>query len=214
MKNLISKSGVYTAASRTLKTRKPEVVAIMRKYGMNISDAASEEQLDKAFFALLPRSRGFRKDFSVLASEVASNMTVGELNMSGHLNATGKPTFNTLLSDKAQKELANENTGDIKTFETTTVGKLLSNEAVQNLLNTGLSVWAYKKTGGGVGSYQDSLLNTAQVNGQQGKAPFGAPPDDNQPKPNKGSDVGTIVIVAVSLIAVAAGYLIYKKVKG
>jgi hypothetical protein len=213
MKNVISKSGVYTAASRTLKTRKSQVIAIMRKYGMKISDDASEEQLDKAFFALLPRSRGFRKDFSVLASEVASNMTVGELNMSGHFNATGSPTFNTTLSDKAAKELANP-TGDVKTFETTTVGKLLSNEAIQNLLNTGLSVWAYKKTGGGVGSYQDSLLNTATVTGSQGPSPTGKPPVDDKPKPDKGSDVGVIVIVAVSLIAAAAGYLVYKKVKG
>jgi hypothetical protein len=218
MKNVIPKKGVYAVATRTIETRKPETVALMQKYGMNVSQADSNSKIDKAFFALLPRSRGFRNDFSTLASEVAANMRVSELSMDGYANSTGGNDPVKSAADKILKANEKASSGP-KAFEDTTVGKLMSNDAIKNLLNTGLSVWAYKKTGGGVGSYQDSLLDSANVNSgsgsgsgsnQSGSGRSGSG-DDNKPD-KKGLDIGLVVVVAIAALA-GAGFVIFKAVK-
>ena len=185
MKQAISKSGVYAVASRTIKTRKPEVVALMQKYGMAVNVKDSDGKIDKAFFALLPRSRGFRNDFSQLASEVAAGMTVGELSMTGYLNTDGAKDFNS-----------------------TQVGQILSNDSIKNILNTGLSVWAYKKTGGSVGTPSDNILGSATLGTQTTPAPTDKPKDD---KP-KGTDLGWLVFVGIGLVVVGAGFVVYKSV--
>lgn len=190
MKQAISKSGVYAAANRTLKTRRPEVVALMQKYGMSVSENDSEGKIDKAFFALLPRSRGFRNDFSQLATEVASNMTVGELSMTGYLNQDGTNTE--------------------KAFNDTRVGQILSNDAVKNALNLGLSTLAYKATKGGVGSSSDSILNSANLNNQTPPTPA---PDKDKKKDDKdkGTDIGWIIALSAVAILGVVGIIIYSK---
>lgn len=214
MKNVIPKRGVYAVATRTIETRKPETVALMQKYGMNVSQADSNSKIDKAFFALLPRSRGFRNDFSALASEVAANMRVSELSMDGYANSTGSNNPAKSAADKILKANEKANSGP-KAFEDTTVGKLMSNDAIKNLLNTGLSVWAYKKTGGGVGSYQDSLLDSANVNSGSGSnqsGSGGSGSGDDQKPDKKGLDIGLVVVVAIAALA-GAGFVIFKAVK-
>lgn len=222
-KNVISKSGVYAVANRTLTTRKPESVALMRKYGMKVSEADSAGKIDKAFFALLPRSRAFRNDFSQLASEVAADMSVGELSMTGYLNISGaglkqqkfdnEPTTVATKLDTTPKTKDTKTKNAPKAFEDTKVGQVLSNDTIKNLLNTGLSVWAYKRTGGGVsGSYQDNLLSSATLGGTQappkGNAVDGSG-SDKDPQ-GKGADLGWLVFVGVAAVAVGAGFLVYR----
>jgi len=191
MKQPISKSGVYAAASRTIQTRKPEVVALMQKYGMAVSETDSDGKIDKAFFALLPRSRGFRNDFSTLASEVASGMAVGELSMTGYLNANGKD------------------------FNETRLGQILSNDAIKNALNLGFSTLAYKATKGGVGgSTGDNILGSATLPPTPTAlttppAPT-TPPKKDEPK---GTDLGWLLFVGIGVVVLGGGYLIYKSVK-
>lgn len=195
MKQPISKSGAYAAANRTIKTRKPEVVALMRKYGMSVSETDSEGKIDKAFFALLPRSRGFRDDFSQLATQVASDMTVGELSMTGYLNQDG--------------------TKEKKDFNQTQLGQILSNDAIKNALNLGFSTLAYKATKGGVGgsTTSDNILGSAIVTPTP--TPTQPPPvtgGDKKDEP-KGADLGWVLFVGIGVVVVGAGFLIYKSVK-
>lgn len=193
MKNVISKEGVYAIASETINQRTPEVVTLMQGYGMDVSQSDSKGKIDKAFLSLLPRSRGFRHDFSVLAADVAKDMKVTDLNMSGqYLNQDG---------DKKRKA-----------FGETRVGEVLSNQVVQNLVNTGLSVWAYQKTGGGGQPVTaDQILNSATVPPAGGGST--PKPDDKDKDKDKGLGTGAIIAVAVGGIALV-GLVIYMVNKG
>lgn len=64
MKNKITKRGVFAVSAKTIDERKPEVVALMQRYGMNVNVNDSKEKIDMAFLSLLPRSRSFRQDFA------------------------------------------------------------------------------------------------------------------------------------------------------
>jgi|688.fasta_scaffold282186_3 hypothetical protein len=192
MKKVISKEGVYAIASETINQRTPEVVTLMQSYGMDVSQSDSKGKIDKAFLSLLPRSRGFRHDFSVLAADVAKDMKVTELNMSGqYLNQDG---------DKKRKA-----------FGETRVGEVLSNQVVQNLVNTGLSVWAYQKTGGSgqPTTTTDQILNSATVPPAGGGST--QKPDDKDK--DKGLGTGAIVGIAVGGIALV-GFVIYMVNRG
>jgi hypothetical protein len=193
MKKVISKEGVYAIASETINQKTPEVVTLMQGYGMDVSQNDSKGKIDKAFLSLLPRSRGFRHDFSVLAADVAKDMKVSDLNMSGqYLNQDG---------DKKRKA-----------FGETRVGEVLSNQVVQNLVNTGLSVWAYQKTGGtSQPTTTDQILNSATVNPAGGGS--NVKPDDKDKDKDKGLGTGAIVAIAVGGIALV-GFTIYMVNKG
>lgn len=194
MKNVISKEGVYAIASETINQRTPEVVTLMQGYGMDVSQSDSKGKIDKAFLSLLPRSRGFRHDFSVLAADVAKDMKVSDLNMSGQY----------LNQDAETKR---------KAFSETRVGEVLSNQVVQNLVNTGLSVWAYQKTGGGgqPTTSTDQILNSATVPPAGGGSVV--IPDDKDKDKDKGLGTGAIIAVAVGGIALV-GLAIYMVNKG
>jgi len=195
MKKVISNEGVYAIASETINQKTPEVVTLMQGYGMNVSQSDSKGKIDKAFLSLLPRSRGFRHDFSVLAADVAKDMKVSDLNMAeDYLNQDGD-------KDKTKKA-----------FGETRVGEVLSNQVVQNLVNTGLSVWAYKKTGGsGQPATADQILNSATVNPAGGGT--NVRPDDKDKGKNKGLGTGAIIAIAVGGIALV-GFTIYMVNKG
>lgn len=193
MKKVISKEGVYAIATETINQKTPEVVTLMQGYGMDVSQSDSKGKIDKAFLSLLPRSRGFRHDFSVLAADVAKDMKVTDLNMSGqYMNQDG---------DKR------------KAFGETRVGEVLSNQVVQNLVNTGLSVWAYQKLGGSgqPTTNADQILNSATV------SPVGGgttqKPDDKDNNKDKGLGTGAIIAIAVGGIALV-GFTIYMVNKG
>lgn len=193
MKKVISKEGVYAIATETINQKTPEVVTLMQGYGMEVSQNDSKGKIDKAFLSLLPRSRGFRHDFSVLAADVAKDMKVSDLNMSGQY----------LNQDAETKR---------KAFGETRVGEVLSNQVVQNLVNTGLSVWAYQKTGGTTQPVSsDQILNSASINPAGGGSTV--KPDDKDKDKDKGLGTGAIIAVAVGGIALV-GLVIYMVNKG
>jgi hypothetical protein len=218
MKQAINKEGVYAIACKTIDTKKGQVVELMQRYGMNVSSNDSNAKIEAAFQSLVPRSRAFRNDFSVLATDVAKNMTAEEACMSGefynldgrgitttsagNLNPTGGVTVRGVSGSTTPKS-----------FNQTTVGQILSNDSIKNLINTGLGVWAYKKTGGTMGT-QDTLLNSATVGGgTTAAAPVGGG-SIQQPTPTKdGMGVGTIVVIALTGVALV-GAVIYFTTKG
>ena len=224
MKQAINKEGVYAIACKTIDTKKGQVVELMQRYGMNVSSNDSNAKIEAAFQSLVPRSRAFRNDFSVLATDVAKNMTAGEACMSGeYANIEGfgitkttedplKPTGGVTVRGVTAPKPTTSTTP--KTFEQTKVGQILSNDSIKNLINTGLGVWAYKKTGGSMGT-QDGILNSATLGGGTATAPTPVGGGSNQqPAPtNDGMGVGTIVVIALTGVALV-GAVIYFATKG
>jgi hypothetical protein len=213
MKRKISKKSIAIISEKTIKAKKPEVVALLKKYGMDVNVSDSDDKINKAFISLVPRSRGFRNDFSVLATDIAKNMNAGELAMSGndYMSLTGRGI--TTTSEDLLKPTGGVNvrgtssttTNTQKSFDETRVGQILSNDSIKNLINTGLGVWAYKKTGGTVG--QDSLLNSATVGGGV-PTPVGGGSDQKSEDKKEGMGVGTIVLISVGALALIGGLLV------
>lgn len=221
MKQAINKDGVYAIACKTIDTKKGQVVELMQRYGMNVSAKDDDAKIMAAFSSLVPRSRAFRNDFSVLATDVAKNMTTEEACMSGEYSCIdGKGIATTTSSNltptggvTVRGTSATTSTAP-KTFDQTRVGQILSNDSIKNLINTGLGVWAYKKTGGTMGS-QDNILNSATVGGgaTSAPAPVGGGSEQKPTEEGKGMGIGMIAVIAVVGVALM-GAVIYMTNKG
>lgn len=220
MKQAINKEGVYAIACKTIDTKKGEVVELMQRYGMNVSIKDDDAKIMAAFSSLVPRSRAFRNDFSVLATDVAKNMTTEEACMSGEYSyIEGRGIATTTTSNLTPTGGVNVRGTSAKTsttpksFDQTKVGQILSNDAIKNLINTGLGVWAYNKTGGTMGS-QDNILNSATVGGSPSlPAPVGGGSDQKPDDKEKGMGIGTIAVIAITGVALM-GLVIYMTNKG
>jgi hypothetical protein len=218
MKHKITQRGVFAVSAKTIDERKPEVVALMKRYGMNVNVNDSKDKIDMAFLSLLPRSRAFRKDFASLATPVAESM------QKEYKNAGGDSYFN--ASSDPMKDIMNIPSKGIgfsttivapptpakskKAFGDTGFGSWLSGvfdkDTTQNIINTGLGIYAYQKTGGTQGAPNPLNQGRADV---QGQTP--APPADGQ---GSSSGLGTGGIVAISFGALAlVGLAIYYATK-
>ena len=214
MKHKITQRGVFAVSAKTIDEKKPEVVALMQRYGMNVSVNDSKSKIDMAFLSLLPRSRAFRKDFAALATPVAESMQREYKNAGGdcYANASSNPPADILNipsrgltpSSTATKPVAPATTK--KSFGDTGFGSWLTGvfdkDTTQNIINTGLGIYAYQKTGGKVEAGANPLnQGRADVQGQ-------TPPAQNEPKGSTG--LGTGGILAISLGALAlVGFGIY-----
>jgi len=223
MKHKITKRGVFAVSAKTIDERKPEVVALMQRYGMNVNVSDSKEKIDMAFLSLLPRSRAFRNDFAKLATPVAEKI------QSAYKNYGGEDFFNIFGLEKKNpvddvmnipsKGITTNNTGVAlpkpatntkKSFGSTGFGSWLTDvfdkDTTQNIINTGLGIYAYQKTGGTQG--QPNPLNQGRADVQNQPLPSG----QNQPSGSTG--LGTGGIVAISLGALAlVGFGIYYATK-
>ena len=172
MKQKITKRGLFAITAKTIDEKRPQVVALMQRYGMNVNANDSNEKIDATFLALIRTSRGFRKDFSKLAVGSAKKIQEKYSNMSGYLNETGKSTTTTIQgrgisSGSSTTSSTLQPVGQIdttrKTTTTTTtnitkekgkfgawVGDVFDKDTMQNIINTGLGIWSYQKTGGAV----------------------------------------------------------------
>lgn len=221
MKQAINKEGVYAIACKTIATKKGQVVELMQRYGMNVSAQDSDAKIKAAFNSLVPRSRAFRHDFSILATDVAKTMTTEEACMSGeysYLEGKGIATTTTNLTPTGGVTVRGVGSTTTtsptpKTFDQTKVGQILSNDSIKNLINTGLGVWAYNKTGGTMGS-QDNILNSATVGGGTATTtPIGGGSDQKPDKKDEGMGIGTIAVIAVTGVALM-GLVIYLTTRG
>lgn len=221
MKQAINKEGVYAIACKTIDTKKGEVVELMQRYGMNVSIKDDDAKIMAAFSSLVPRSRAFRNDFSVLATDVAKNMTTEEACMSGEYSyiegrgiATTTTSNLTPTGGVTVRGTSAKTSTTPKSFDQTKVGQILSNDAIKNLINTGLGVWAYNKTGGTMGS-QDNILNSATVGGgvTSSPTPIAGGSDQKADAKDKGIGIGTIAVIAITGVALM-GLVIYMTNKG
>ena len=214
MKHKITQRGVFAVSAKTIDERKPEVVALMQRYGMNVNVNDSKGKIDMAFMSLLPRSRAFRKDFAALATPVAESMQKEYKNAGGdcYANASSNPPAD--IMNIAPKGITTNNTGIAapkpatntkKSFGSTGFGSWLTEvfdkDTTQNIINTGLGIYAYQKTGGTQGAPNPLNQGRSDVQGQ-------TPSAQNEPSGSTG--LGTGGIVAISLGALAlVGFGIY-----
>jgi hypothetical protein len=234
MKNKITKRGVFAVSAKTIDERKPEVVALMQRYGMNVNVNDSKEKIDMAFLSLLPRSRSFRQDFAQLATPVAENVhsrvskRLGDLAKANYKNYVGDDFFNIFGLEKKDpmadvmnipsKGIGSSTTiaaprtpaQSKKAFGDTGFGSWISDvfdkDTTQNIINTGLGIYAYKKTGGTQGTLNPLQQGRSDV--AQGNA---GTTGGNEPS---SSGLGTGGIVAISLGAIAlVGFGIYYATK-
>jgi hypothetical protein len=218
MKHKITQRGVFAVSAKTIDERKPEVVALMKRYGMNVNVNDSKDKIDMAFLSLLPRSRAFRKDFASLATPVAESMQKEYKNAGGdsYFNASSDPMKD--IMNIPSKGIGSSTTiaatptpaKSKKAFGDTGFGSWLSGvfdkDTTQNIINTGLGIYAYQKTGGTQGAPNPLNQGRADV---QGQTP--APPADGQ---GSSSGLGTGGIVAISFGALAlVGLAIYYATK-
>lgn len=221
MKQKITKRGLFAVSAKTIDEKKPEVVALMQRYGMNVNVSDSKEKIDMAFLSLLPRSRAFRKDFAKLATPVAEKIQSAYKNYGGEdfFNLFGLQKKNPVddIMNIPSKGIGSTSvttavtpTKTKKSFGDTGFGSWLTDvfdkDTTQNIINTGLGVYAYQKTAGTQG--QPNPLNQGRADVQNQPLPSG----QNQPSGSTG--LGTGGIVAISLGALAlVGFGIYYATK-
>ena len=171
-----------------------------------------------AFLSLLPRSRGFRKDFASLATPVAESMQKEYKNACGdcYANASSDPMKD--IMNIPSKGIGSSTTiaapktpaKSKKAFSDTGLGSWLSDvfdkDTTQNIINTGLGIYAYQKTGGTQGAPNPLNQGRSDVQGQ-----IPTPPAGEQ---GSSSGLGTGGIVAIALGALAlVGFGIYYATK-
>ena len=227
MKNKITKRGLFAVSAKTIDERKPEVVALMKRYGMNVNENDSKDKIDMAFLSLLPRSRSFRQDFAQLATPVAEKIH------SKYKNYVGDDFFNIFGLEKKNPmaDVMNIPSKGIGTSSTTSeqLGKVMTGntgvanpktksgfgswisdvfdkDTTQNIINTGLGIYAYQKTGGTQGT---NPLQQGRTDVQTGAGTGSGSGNDTT-----SSGLGTGGIVAISLGAIAlVGFGIYYATK-
>jgi hypothetical protein len=226
MKHKITQRGVFAVSAKTIDERKPEVVALMQRYGMNVNVNDSKGKIDMAFLSLLPRSRGFRKDFAALATPVAESMHNEYKNACGdcYANASSDPMkdimnipskgIGTSSSLSIPSKTFDSNTGvapakSKKAFSDTGFGSWLSDvfdkDTTQNIINTGLGIYAYQKTGGTQGA-NPLTQGRSDVQGQTPTPPAG------EQGSSTGLGTGGIVVIALGALALV-GFGIYYATK-
>jgi hypothetical protein len=205
MTNNIAPNDVYAITALTIDSRPNDVVAIIRKHGVMLPNNPSTKQIETAFGSLLTKSEGFRKDFGVLASEVASE---GYSNLVDDL-PSGKGIATTPSN---QLTLNNIPTNITSTGRASTTGdegrtrgrfgsflsSVFTADTIQNLINTGLNVWSVKQTG------QPANLVSGDLNTGRDQL--------NQPPPTKGTSTTTMVLIGVgALVLIGVAVYFYKK---
>ena len=228
MKNKITKRGLFAVSAKTIDERKPEVVALMKRYGMNVNENDSKDKIDMAFLSLLPRSRSFRQDFAQLATPVAEKIHSKYKNYVGEdfFNIFGlekkKPVYDIMaIQPKGISTSSNKpqpigggvaGAVDAKAKTKSGFGSWISDvfdkDTTQNIINTGLGIYAYQKTGGTQGS---NPLQQGRTDVQTGA---GTGTGSGSGNDNTSGGLGTGGIVAISLGAIAlVGFGIYYATK-
>lgn len=218
MKQNITKRGLFAVAAKTIDEKRPEVVALMQRYGVNVSKNDDDSKIDAAFLALIRTSRGFRKDFATLAVEPAQTIQSQYGNASGHLSISGRgigssttttttptplePTGGVTIENRNVENRVPKEKGRFGSW----VGGVFDKDTMQNIINTGLGIWAYQKTGGaGVGGMTPIDQGRQDYSGNTGGT-------GNEEKP-KGLGVGAIIGISLVGIALVGGviYAVTKK---
>ena len=186
---------LYALTAMTIDNNTEGVKTLITKYGVILSTNASRSDIDKAFAALLRKSKSFRNDFAALAA----NESDKSKNFSNFMEATGEgkgiTTDNTLkIPDQIPVKDPLPNTST-KGKGTGAFREAFDADTLRNIINTGLGIWAARSG--------TTASTTKDV--QTGRDNLGL---QNPPPTTKG--IGTTGIVLISVGAIAAiGVLVY-----
>jgi hypothetical protein len=192
---------IHAITAFTIDSRPGEVIAILRKNGVAITDDASTSQIQRGFGSLLGNA-SFRKDFSSLAAKsVKEDAPVYHQRITRRnslYNAAGPDEKVTSSGSTGtdQTDSLKKASGS-KSFSDTTLGKFLNSDNLSSILNSGLQVWSYKKTDGNV---------TGQINNGRStytQPPGGPPPPPPPPPAAKGSGLGVGAWIGIGLGTIA-----------
>lgn len=194
MKNL-KPNEIYAVSAMTIDNNTEGVKTLITKYGVILPKNASRSDIDKAFAALLRKSKSFRNDFAVLAaneSQKSDNFS-NFLYLEG-IQPRGIGTKSTSIKTPdpipVKTSLPNTSTKGPSAFS-----QAFDADTIKNIINTGLNVWAARS--GTTASTTTDL--------QSGRESLNLQPEN---QPSKG--IGTTGIVLISVGAIAAiGVLIY-----
>jgi hypothetical protein len=185
---------IYAVTAMTIDNNTEGVKSLITKYGVILPSNATRSDIDKAFAALLRKSKSFRNDFAALAADESQK---GEnfsnfmefLGMSGR----GITTESTLKTpDPIPVKTSLPNTTAKKP---SAIREALDADTIRNVINTGLNIWATRS--GTTAATTNDLQMGRETLGLQG-----------QNQPTRG--IGTTGIVLISVGAIAAiGVLIY-----
>jgi hypothetical protein len=191
---------LYALTAMTIDNNTEGVKTLITKYGVILPTNASRSDIDKAFAALLRKSKSFRNDFAALAANESDNSEnfsnfmeflgfgKSKLNPQPEIDVQGKGIGKDPIPVK--NPLPNTSTKGTSAFR-----EAFDADTIKNIINTGLGIWAARS--GTTASTTNDLQTGRETLGLQG-----------QNQPTKG--IGTTGIVLISVGAIAAiGVLIY-----
>lgn len=184
---------IYALTAMTIDNNTEGVKTLITKYGVILPTNASRSDIDKAFAALLRKSKSFRNDFAALAANQSENSEnfSNFMEMSGR-DITTSSTLKTPDPIPVKNPLPNTST---KGKGTGAFREAFDADTLRNIINTGLGIWAARS--GTTASFTNDVQTGRDNLGLQG-----------QNQPTKG--IGTTGIVLISVGAIAAiGVLIY-----
>lgn len=194
MKNL-KPNEIYAVSAMTIDNNTEGVKTLITKYGVILPKNASRSDIDKAFSALLRKSKSFRADFAALAANESqkSDNFANFLYLEG-IQGKGIGTSSAPLKTPdpipVKTSLPNTTAKSPSAFS-----QAFDADTIKNIINTGLNVWAARS--GTTASTTTDL--------QTGRDSLNLQPES---QPSKG--IGTTGIVLISVGAIAAvGVLIY-----
>jgi len=194
MKNL-KPNEIYAVSAMTIDNNTEGVKTLITKYGVILPKNASRTDIDKAFAALLRKSKSFRNDFATLAANEAqksdnfANFIYADGFQGRGIGTTSAPIK---TPDPIPVKTSLPNTG---AKSTSAFREAFDADTIKNIINTGLNIWATRS--GTTASTTNDL--------QSGRENLNLQPEN---QPTRG--IGTTGIVLISVGAIAAvGVLIY-----
>lgn len=194
MKNL-KPNEIYAVSAMTIDNNTEGVKTLITKYGVILPKNASRTDIDKAFAALLRKSKSFRNDFATLAANEAqksdnfANFIYADGFQGRGIGTTSAPIK---TPDPIPVKTSLPNTG---AKSTSAFREAFDADTIKNIINTGLNIWATRS--GTTASTTNDL--------QSGRETLNLQPEN---QPTRG--IGTTGIVLISVGAIAAvGVLIY-----
>lgn len=194
MKNL-KPNEIYAVSAMTIDNNTEGVKTLITKYGVILPKNASRADVDKAFAALLRKSKSFRNDFALLAANEAQKID----NFANFVYADGfqgrgigTPSAPLKTPDPIPVKTSLPNTG---AKSPSALAQAFDADTIKNIINTGLNVWATRSG--------TTAATTTDL--QSGRDSLNLQPQNESTR-----GIGTTGIVLISVGAIAAvGVLIY-----
>jgi len=197
MATLKPEDKLFTAMAYTIDKKPKETLAVIRRNGILLPSNASRKDIQGAVASLSMRSKPFWKDFSLLVQKT------GEENFKGFVHADGTQGLNDSVKDSKSKEK--------KDYADSTLGKVFTPDFIQNILGTGVQVWANKQNSKAGVSGVNNDINSGRSN-YSNEVSGSSGDGTGNPPPSKGIGTTGIILISVGAIALI-GTVVYFAMK-